>query len=367
MTDQNTQILIDMHNTPVGEVRDDIERVGVVWFGSRPAHGTALYAQPPLVSTTLDQFLSGLPRYGEDPHTETNSQAVGPRESGDYVKFLDVRAAMYRHGFNFAIPVDSTCLPPLAAPVIYEGDASPLYDEPSGYTTEQVREAQRDAITSYCKALLQRRPTAYMTKDGRQLIFADALTGPFEAMIDTHEMIPLVDVRHALRVQDRSTMPAITSRNEFYVPFNPTAKCSPTLTQCPRCNNPHNACDRGDGIAVSASSATPSFDLDQGVDARPEGMTEVEHWRQFAARACARTLVVRRECEDLRQQAAGAAAMRDRLAVALEGLLSHAMKTGGDYASDNVPMEVTAAHATLHLLRTTAKSDAAENKLGDAK
>lgn len=27
--------------------------------------------------------------------------------------------------------------------------------------------------------------------------------------------------------------------------FNPTAECSPTLTQCPRCNNPHHACDRG--------------------------------------------------------------------------------------------------------------------------
>ena len=27
--------------------------------------------------------------------------------------------------------------------------------------------------------------------------------------------------------------------------FNPAAECSPTLTQCPRCNNPHHACDRG--------------------------------------------------------------------------------------------------------------------------
>ncbi|MCV2365567.1 hypothetical protein LNV23_19125 [Paucibacter sp. DJ1R-11] len=26
-------------------------------------------------------------------------------------------------------------------------------------------------------------------------------------------------------------------------PFNPQAKCSPTLTQCPRCNNPHHPCD----------------------------------------------------------------------------------------------------------------------------
>ena len=28
------------------------------------------------------------------------------------------------------------------------------------------------------------------------------------------------------------------------VAFNPAAKCSPTATQCPRCNNPHNACDK---------------------------------------------------------------------------------------------------------------------------
>lgn len=27
--------------------------------------------------------------------------------------------------------------------------------------------------------------------------------------------------------------------------FNPDAECSPTLTQCPRCNNPHHACDGG--------------------------------------------------------------------------------------------------------------------------
>ena len=33
-------------------------------------------------------------------------------------------------------------------------------------------------------------------------------------------------------------------------PFNPQAECSPTLTQCPRCNNPHHACDRGAAPAV---------------------------------------------------------------------------------------------------------------------
>lgn len=27
--------------------------------------------------------------------------------------------------------------------------------------------------------------------------------------------------------------------------FDATAKCSPTLTQCPRCNNPHSVCDQG--------------------------------------------------------------------------------------------------------------------------
>lgn len=30
-----------------------------------------------------------------------------------------------------------------------------------------------------------------------------------------------------------------------YKRFNPDAPCSPFLTQCPRCNNPHNACDHG--------------------------------------------------------------------------------------------------------------------------
>ena len=29
------------------------------------------------------------------------------------------------------------------------------------------------------------------------------------------------------------------------LPFNPEATCSPTATQCPRCNNPWNVCDMG--------------------------------------------------------------------------------------------------------------------------
>jgi len=29
------------------------------------------------------------------------------------------------------------------------------------------------------------------------------------------------------------------------LPFNPEATCSPTATQCPRCNNPWNVCDKG--------------------------------------------------------------------------------------------------------------------------
>jgi hypothetical protein len=32
--------------------------------------------------------------------------------------------------------------------------------------------------------------------------------------------------------------------NEYHVPFNEAAECSPYLTQCPRCNNPSNACDK---------------------------------------------------------------------------------------------------------------------------
>jgi hypothetical protein len=31
--------------------------------------------------------------------------------------------------------------------------------------------------------------------------------------------------------------------------FDPTAKCSPTLTQCPRCKNPHHACDQHPVVA----------------------------------------------------------------------------------------------------------------------
>lgn len=30
----------------------------------------------------------------------------------------------------------------------------------------------------------------------------------------------------------------------FYVAFDNTQQCSPFLTQCPRCNNPSNQCDR---------------------------------------------------------------------------------------------------------------------------
>jgi hypothetical protein len=39
--------------TPVGQVRDDIERVSVIWFGARPAHGTNLYAAPATHQATL--------------------------------------------------------------------------------------------------------------------------------------------------------------------------------------------------------------------------------------------------------------------------------------------------------------------------
>lgn len=37
--------------------------------------------------------------------------------------------------------------------------------------------------------------------------------------------------------------------------FDATAKCSPTLTQCPRCKNPHHACDHGDPSPQADHSA----------------------------------------------------------------------------------------------------------------
>lgn len=33
-------------------------------------------------------------------------------------------------------------------------------------------------------------------------------------------------------------------KNSFHVAFDHTKECSPYLTQCPRCNNPSNACDK---------------------------------------------------------------------------------------------------------------------------
>ena len=50
---------------------------------------------------------------------------------------------------------------------------------------------------------------------------------------------PVADIDAKLR--------ALTvARHECSRPaFNPAAECSPTLTQCPRCNNPHHACDGG--------------------------------------------------------------------------------------------------------------------------
>lgn len=40
-----------------------------------------------------------------------------------------------------------------------------------------------------------------------------------------------------------------------YMAFNPHAQCSPTLTQCPRCNNPHNACDQLFGTEQARNGA----------------------------------------------------------------------------------------------------------------
>lgn len=39
-------------------------------------------------------------------------------------------------------------------------------------------------------------------------------------------------------------------RTSTFTQFNDQEKCSPNLTQCPRCNNPHNACDGGESAAA---------------------------------------------------------------------------------------------------------------------
>ena len=50
---------------------------------------------------------------------------------------------------------------------------------------------------------------------------------------------PVADINAKLRALN-------VARAECSKPaFNPAAACSPTLTQCPRCNNPHGACDGG--------------------------------------------------------------------------------------------------------------------------
>lgn len=54
--------------------------------------------------------------------------------------------------------------------------------------------------------------------------------------------------RHGLYDEDGVPTPLLTGslNTDFITPsFNEQASCQPFLTQCPRCNNPHHACDNG--------------------------------------------------------------------------------------------------------------------------
>jgi hypothetical protein len=74
-------------------------------------------------------------------------------------------------------------------------------------------------------------------------------------MIDVINYAAMIHAREAVDGKDPMQLrvygyPDENSTTMFAVapiatPFNPTAECSPTATQCPRCNNPHNRCDKG--------------------------------------------------------------------------------------------------------------------------
>jgi hypothetical protein len=55
-------------------------------------------------------------------------------------------------------------------------------------------------------------------------------------------------------------------------PFNSAADCSPMLTQCPRCNNPHHVCDGGKAAPVVAQ---PDCRTCQNVSIRSGGCSSV--------------------------------------------------------------------------------------------
>lgn len=68
--------------------------------------------------------------------------------------------------------------------------------------------------------------------------------------------------------------------NEYYVAFNEAAECSPFLTQCPRCNNPSNACDQ---LFVGFDIERMRRALSEDSIAMPSGLT-LEEMREFILR-----------------------------------------------------------------------------------
>lgn len=69
--------------------------------------------------------------------------------------------------------------------------------------------------------------------------------------------------------------------NDYYVPFNEAAECSGYLTQCPRCNNPSNACDQLFGrFDIERMQRALSEDS----IAMPSGLTR-EEMREFILRS----------------------------------------------------------------------------------
>lgn len=67
------------------------------------------------------------------------------------------------------------------------------------------------------------------------------------------------------------------------VPFDASAECSPMLTQCPRCKNPHHACDGGNKPAAQPVAVPETLRLDRALAFVPDGyaLVPVEPTREM--------------------------------------------------------------------------------------
>jgi hypothetical protein len=122
-------------------------------------------------------------------------------------------------------------LPPLPETAAYYSGAQLFY------STGQMREYARAAVSA--APTLMAEPVAWMMvheeylPQSRSLHWTPQTDWPI-----TWKAVPLYT----------SPQPAPTTamvEPVAFEAFNPAEKCSPMLTQCPRCNNPHNTCDCG--------------------------------------------------------------------------------------------------------------------------